>query len=160
MKIIGLDPDSHSCGWAAYEIGDKSRYVGCGVFKSKRTDPAHFRAMTISDEVESLCRRIDPDWVVIETPGKVPGRKTSVPSLQTQSIGVGAVVRAVGCGMADLNRVVLIPAHEWTGSKSKEARARMHTTETGYVGSAGMHDVDARCLAAWWSREMVARGVA
>ena len=148
---MGLDPDSHSCGWAVMR-GDK--HFVCGVSKSRRKDPAHFRAMQLSDEIESLCRTHDPDWVVIETPGKVPGERTSVPSLQTQSMGVGAVVRAVGCGITDLHRVVLVPAHKWTGGKSKQARARLHKAETGYEGSAGLHEVDARCLAAWWAREL------
>lgn len=153
MRVLALDPDSHVCGYAVFDDPD---YSESGVFKSRSKDDLCARAMSISDDAETMCRRIDPDWVVIETPGKVQGRATSVLKLQTQSIGVGAVIRAAACGMAP-DRVVLVPAHEWTRGQSKEVRARYHAAETGYVGASGLHDVDARCLAAWFAREIVLR---
>ena len=156
MKILAIDADSRACGWAVVSdaLGHE-RFLDSGTIRAQTKLKWFSRIGMMSDLLLSNMQIIGAvDAVIVEIPGNVPNRKTNVPALQVQSMAIGAAI-ATAASVVDWKNVHTVKASTWTGGKSKEFRARVHQSETGYEGGAGLHGVDARMLGDWWIQRAI-----
>jgi len=67
MKILGIDPGLHICGYACLQSGsDKEYLVEAGVFKTTESAAIEKRLNQIADDLDSLLQRLKPDVVAVE----------------------------------------------------------------------------------------------
>jgi len=67
MKILGIDPGLHICGYACLQSGsDKDYLVEAGVFKTTESAAIEKRLNQIADDLDSLLQRLKPDVVAVE----------------------------------------------------------------------------------------------
>ncbi len=67
MKILGIDPGLHICGYACLRAGSNNDYlIEAGVFKTTESSAIEKRLNQIADDLDSLLKRLKPDIVAVE----------------------------------------------------------------------------------------------
>jgi crossover junction endodeoxyribonuclease RuvC len=67
MKILGIDPGLHICGYACLQAGSGKDYlIEAGVFKTTESAAIEQRLNQIADDLDSLLERLKPDVVAVE----------------------------------------------------------------------------------------------
>jgi crossover junction endodeoxyribonuclease RuvC len=67
MRILGIDPGLHVCGYACLETdGSREVVVEAGVFKTTDDLPVEARLNQIAEDIETLLDRFSPDIVAVE----------------------------------------------------------------------------------------------
>jgi len=67
MRILGIDPGLHICGYACLQTGQgKDCLVEAGVFRTTESAPIEKRLNQIADDLDSLLEKLKPDVVAVE----------------------------------------------------------------------------------------------
>jgi crossover junction endodeoxyribonuclease RuvC len=67
MKILGIDPGLHICGYACLQAGSGNDYlIEAGVFKTTENAAIEKRLNQIADDLDLLLERLKPDVVAVE----------------------------------------------------------------------------------------------
>ncbi len=67
MKILGIDPGLHICGYACLQTGpNKDGLIEAGVLRTAENVPIEKRLNQIADDLDSLLERLKPDVVAVE----------------------------------------------------------------------------------------------
>jgi len=70
MKILGIDPGLHICGYAFVEsspqINSGAKLIEAGVLRFTESSPIEKRLNQIADDLDSLLKRLKPDVVAVE----------------------------------------------------------------------------------------------
>lgn len=154
--IMAIDPSSTVCGWAVMQ--SESELVTCGVLRGGRKAPAIIRVCDMANDLQRIEQEFHPDTVVVELPDHhVAGRIAKrAAGLATYGMAVGAVYFAISERRSGIG-MVAVPAHEWTGEKSKTMRAALIVME--FPAYRAFHEegrdngydaADAIGIARWW----------
>jgi crossover junction endodeoxyribonuclease RuvC len=95
MRILGIDPGSETTGWGVVE-GDARRYrlVEFGTVKASPHERFAARLLKISDGVESLLARYEPDVCAVEEAFFAVNAKTALKLGQVRGVVLVAAERA------------------------------------------------------------------
>jgi crossover junction endodeoxyribonuclease RuvC len=67
LRVLGIDPGLHVCGYACLETGGgKEAIVEAGVFKTTESLPIEARLNQIAEDIETLLSRFSPNVVAVE----------------------------------------------------------------------------------------------
>jgi crossover junction endodeoxyribonuclease RuvC len=95
MRVLGIDPGSETTGWGVVE-GDARRYrvVDFGTVKASPRERFAARLLKISDGVEELLARFQPDVCVVEEMFFAANVKTALKLGQVRGVILVAAERA------------------------------------------------------------------
>ncbi len=67
MRVLGIDPGLHICGYACLDFeGGTERIVEAGIVRTQRSLPLERRLQQIAVDIESLLERFQPNLVAVE----------------------------------------------------------------------------------------------
>ena len=67
VRIFGVDPGLHTCGYACLEvIGHQQSLLEAGVFRTSRSQAIERRLNSIATDIEQLLEQFRPDVVAVE----------------------------------------------------------------------------------------------
>jgi crossover junction endodeoxyribonuclease RuvC len=95
MRVLGIDPGSETTGWGVVE-GDARRYqaVGFGTVKASPRERFAARLLKISDGIEELLARFQPDVCAVEEMFFAANVKTALKLGQARGVILVAAERA------------------------------------------------------------------
>ncbi|MGI9107376.1 MAG: crossover junction endodeoxyribonuclease RuvC [Pyrinomonadaceae bacterium] len=95
MRVLGIDPGSETTGWGVVE-GDARRYqaIEFGVVKASPRERFAARLLQISDGIEELLTRFQPDVCVVEEMFFAANVKTALKLGQARGVILVAAERA------------------------------------------------------------------
>ena len=67
MRILGIDPGLHVCGYACVDVdGGSEKLVEAGVFRTKESEAIEVRLNKIAEDMEVLLKNFKPEVVAVE----------------------------------------------------------------------------------------------
>ncbi|MGB9734729.1 MAG: crossover junction endodeoxyribonuclease RuvC [bacterium] len=98
MRILGIDPGSHTMGWAVVESEqNKYKHIGSGVINTQGISDIARRLRLIFDEVTKIIDTYEPDALAIETVFFSKNQKSSFVLVQSAT---SAMLAAVNHGLS------------------------------------------------------------
>lgn len=127
MRVIGIDPGSHVCGWGIVEEApgpEKLRHIDCGAVFTKSHDRLPERLACIYDALRECIRIYEPAEAVIESMFHHKNAKSAEILGHARGVAILACIHAglpiaeyspthikqavVGYGRADKNQVAMM----------------------------------------------------
>jgi crossover junction endodeoxyribonuclease RuvC len=95
MRILGIDPGSETTGWGVIE-GDGSRYhlLECGAIRNSAVQKFSARLLRISNALEEIVQRYDPDACAIEDGFLATNVKVTLKLGQVRGVAILVAERA------------------------------------------------------------------
>jgi len=158
--VMGFDPSSTICGWAAMRY-DKSSLSAGTIRPDKLSKPSYERVFIIARDVEQLLNEYKPDIVLVEwTEGKVGRRRHT-------GFGAGLAVYGTGVGAVGLTirnwtknnppaEMICVLENDWTRRIPKETRTAYIASEYAeykLVSDPGGDIADAIGIINWYLKE-------
>ncbi len=95
MNILGIDPGSETTGWGVIETdGRRAKLVEFGVIRSSLRERFAVRLLRISDGVEEIIRKFEPEACSIEEGFYAVNVKTAIKLGQVRGVVLVAAERA------------------------------------------------------------------
>lgn len=67
MKILGIDPGLHLCGYACIEVdGNNENLIEAGVIRIKTSLPLEAKLNQIAEDIQTILERFAPQMVAVE----------------------------------------------------------------------------------------------
>lgn len=88
MRILGIDPGYHRCGFAVVERAaqDTAQLLGSGTVQTKRGEPLAVRLHVLALELERLLAEWRPDCVAVEEVYFTRNAKTAIGVAQARGV--------------------------------------------------------------------------
>jgi crossover junction endodeoxyribonuclease RuvC len=87
VRILGIDPGYHRCGFAVVESSDGSvELTGSGTIETKRGEALAVRLHALALELEQLLSRWQPDWLAVEEVYFTRNVKTAIGVAQARGV--------------------------------------------------------------------------
>lgn len=95
MKILGIDPGSETTGWGVIDTdGRRARLIEFGVIRSSLRERFAVRLLRISDGIEEIIGKYEPDACAIEEGFYAVNVKTAIKLGQVRGVVLVAAERA------------------------------------------------------------------
>jgi crossover junction endodeoxyribonuclease RuvC len=125
VLILGLDPGSRHTGYGLVEVaGDTLRAASFGRLSSSAAQPVPQRLASLSDQLENLLDRWQPQIAVLETPFHGLNTRTLVVLAQARG-ALLAVLAGRGLEIAEYSPAEVKSAVSGDGRADKQQVARM-----------------------------------
>lgn len=87
MRILGIDPGYHRCGFAVVESnGRQVQLTGSGTIVTKRGETLAVRLHALALELEQLLSKWQPDWLAVEEIYFTKNAKTAIGVAQARGV--------------------------------------------------------------------------
>jgi len=87
VRILGIDPGYHRCGFAVIESSGRSvQLTGSGTIETKRGEALAVRLHALALELEQLLTEWQPDWLAVEEIYFTKNVKTAIGVAQARGV--------------------------------------------------------------------------
>lgn len=140
MRVLGLDPGSHVCGYGVIEVrGSVLSYVECGVLTAVADRPMEERLGEIARGLREVLAELRPEAVAVEDVFTHQNMRSALALAQARGMAM-AVIGLHGLSVASYAPALVKKTVTGSGRADKDQIARM---VQGLIGLRGLPRPDA-----------------